>query len=106
MKEIIKQLFELAYNNTISNDIQVKAVDLYNQANRKLDETNTNICVILSKNNTYVGVLNREEYELFRNKFNPFIKKVGHFGEVMVLKSKVYNATYLKYRIKEVLGNV
>ena len=60
--------------------------------------------ILLSKNNTFVKLLYMDQYEEMKQKFFAWLKVVARNDEVIILKSTLYNTTYLKHKLKEVLG--
>lgn len=56
--------------------------------------------VIVSKNNTYSGVMTVEEFTNFTYKNNIYPKTIYYNDKVYVVKSTKFNSTKLKQEIK------
>lgn len=62
--------------------------------------------VIISRNNTYVGILTNDEYDMVIEKVNLQFKRVKKQGNVLIVKSEVYNSTYMKKVIERIVNEV
>lgn len=62
--------------------------------------------VIISRNNTYVGILTNDEYDMVIRKANLQLKRVEIKGNTLIVKSEVYNSTYIKEIIERIVNEV
>lgn len=62
--------------------------------------------VIISRNNTYVGILTNDEYDMVIQKANLQFKRVEIKGNTLIVKSEVYNSTYMKEIIERIVNEV
>lgn len=64
----------------------------------------TGVVVLLSRNNTYVGILTNEEYVMVVQKVNLQLKRGERKGNTLIVKSEVYNSTYMKKVIERIVN--
>ena len=64
----------------------------------------TNVVVLLSRNNVYAGILTNDEYDMVIKKVNLQLKRVEIKGNTLIVKSEVYNSTYMRKVIERIVN--